>query len=71
MNDKVESERYSDHRTCRCVRILIIEVLQVLVIGEPCQSEVQSLEVMLPSFERFQNCEELFVLDIMVEFQNG
>jgi len=44
------------------------KLLQILVIGDHLYRECRAFEVVSPSFEIFKNCEELFVVHIIVEF---
>ena len=69
---KLNPERYSDHLSCQCMRFFgCSKILQVLVIIDHIDQKSRAFEVMSLSFESFKNCEELFVVDIVVEFQSG
>jgi len=45
------------------------KVLQISVIGDHINQKSRAFEVMSPSFESFKNCEEFFVMDIVIEFR--
>ena len=47
------------------------KILQVPVIGDHVNWKSRAFEVMSPLFESFKNCKELFVMDIVVQFQSG
>ena len=38
------------------------------MIGDHVDRKSRAFEVMSPSFESFKNCEQLFVMDIVIEF---
>src|SRR6266481_5916759 len=44
------------------------KVLEVPVISDNVDQDSRTLKVMLPTFEGFKNCEELFVVNIIVVF---
>ena len=41
------------------------------MIGDHIDQKCGTLEVMSPTFEGFENCEEFFVMHIVVEFRSG
>ena len=45
------------------------KVLEVPVIGDNVNWDSRTLKVMSPMFEGFENCEELFVMNVIVAFR--
>src|SRR6266481_8996065 len=45
------------------------KVLEVPVIGDNIDRDSRALKVMSPMFEGFKNCEELFVMNVIVAFR--
>jgi len=70
MDHKVETGKVFVPSCLSCVRILVIEIMQILVISDHIDQKSRAFEVMSPSFESFKNREEFFVMHIIVEFKS-
>src|SRR6266481_7412535 len=68
-DDEVETRKVF-RPTClmACKDLGCGKVLEVLVIGDNVNQDSRALKVMLPMFEGFKNCEELFVVNVVVAF---
>jgi len=71
-NDEVKTGKvFGPSCLLMCEAFGHLKVLQVPVIDDHIDRRSRAFKVMSPSFESFKNREELFVMDVIVEFQRG
>src|SRR6266481_909688 len=70
MDDEVETGKVF-RPTCltACKDLCSGKVLEVPVIGDNVDWDSRALKVMSPTFEGFKDCEELFVVNVIVAFR--